>query len=144
LGSIRPTGFARPREYRIDKLARSLRLKRRTCHQSSEKDRAKERKCCQLGIDMVWEIASGDALGNNLDKGTARFGLETVVEFAKVAVTFCAFDERRDTCREGGTGHNVGNVTYNSLNAITRLTCVYRKPKPGRSDGEVRQEWRVI
>ena len=67
---------------------------------------------------MGWKLADGNALGDHIDEGLARLLLEAVVELSQVSIAFSTIDERRDAGGEGGTGHNIGNVTYNSLNAI--------------------------
>jgi hypothetical protein len=47
--------------------------------------------------------------------------------------------------RSGRNGKGkTGSVSTRAMSGRDDRNCVYRKPKPGRSDDEVRRGWRVI
>lgn len=77
-------------------------------------------KDCPPSASPPGEVAYGNALGDDIDEGLARLFLEAVMELSEVSIAFGTIDKRRDACGEGGTRHNIGNVTYNSLDALAR------------------------
>jgi hypothetical protein len=49
------------------------------------------------------------------------------------------------TCaRKGKTVCKGRSIPMDKLDSLVTTLCVYQKPKPGRSDDEVRQGWRLI
>ena len=107
-------------EHCIDYFAGAFWLEGSICHQPPEKDHAEECQRSQLRIDMSWKLTDCNALGDHIDEWLARLLLEAVVELSQVSIAFSTIDKRWDAGGEGGAGHNIGNVTYNSLNPLAR------------------------